>query len=336
MNLKILAKSLNLSISTVSKALRDSHEISVSTKEAVATKARELNYQANPYASSLRKQMSRTIAVIVPEVVNNFFAYVINGIESIAQEKGYHVLIYLTHDDPQKEIAITKLLQNGRVDGIMISLSGQTAEFNHLDELKEKGIPLVFFDRVADHIKAPKITTDDYYSGMKGTEHLIEKGCRRIAFLSIYRNLSITSKRANGYIEALNNHGIKLRSNLILSLNGDEENTRELIRKLLKRKNRPDGIFSSVEKLAITCYGICEELGLKIPEDIKIISFSNLQAAAQLNPSLTTITQPAFEIGREATDILFRLIEKRGHNFLLEKTVIKSSLVERNSTRNNL
>lgn len=336
MKLKILAKSLNLSISTVSKALRDSHEISAATKQAVVMKARELNYQANPYASSLRKQMSKTIAVIVPEVVNNFFAYVINGIESIAQEKGYHVLIYLTHDDPQKEIAITKLLQNGRVDGIMISLSGQTVEFTHLDELKEKGIPLVFFDRVADHINAPKITTDDYHSGMKGTEHLIEKGCSRIAFLSIYRNLSITSKRANGYIEALNNHGIKFRSNLLLSLNGDEENTKELIRKLLKRKNRPDGIFSSVEKLAIICYGICEELALKIPEDIKIISFSNLQAAAQLNPSLTTITQPAFEIGREATDILFRLIEKRGHNFLLERTVIKSSLVERNSTRKNL
>lgn len=332
MNLKQLAKELNLSISSVSKALRDSHEISVATKEAVLAKAKELNYQVNPFASSLRKQKSKTIAVVIPEIANNFFALAINGIESIAQEKGYHVLIYLTHEDKEKEIAITKLLQNGRVDGIMISLSGQTSDISHLEELKEKAIPLVFFDRVAEQIDAPKITTDDYNSGIKATEHLIENGCKRIAFLSISQNLSISNKRMNGYLEALKKNGIKQESSLILSFNSDEAKNNDLIRKLLKRKNRPDGIFASVEKLAISTYEICEELKLNIPKDIKIISFSNLQTAALLNPSLTTITQPAFEIGREAASILFKLVEKRGFNFLLEKTVLKSKLVVRNST----
>lgn len=333
MNLKQLAKELNLSISTVSKALRDSHEISAATKDKVLAKSKELNYQVNPFASSLRKQKSKTIAVVIPEVANNFFALAINGIESIAQEKGYHVLIYLTHEDIQKEIAITKLLQNGRVDGIMMSLSGQTSDTTHLEELKEKEIPLVFFDRVAEHIDAPKVTTDDYNSGIKATEHLIENGCKRIAFLSISQNLSISNKRMNGYLEALKKNGIKYDNSLMLSCNGDEPKNNELIRKLLKRKNRPDGIFASVEKLAIYTYEICEELKINIPRDIKIISFSNLQTAALLNPSLTTITQPAYEIGREAASILFKLVEKRGFNFLLEKTVLKSKLIERNSTK---
>jgi LacI family transcriptional regulator len=333
MNLKQLAKELNISISTVSKALRDSHEISTATKNLVLAKAKEFNYQVNPFASSLRKQKSKTIAVVIPEIANNFFALAINGIESIAQEKGYHVLIYLTHEDKEKEIAITKLLQNGRVDGIMMSLSSHTAELTHLEELKEKEIPIVFFDRVADQIDAPKITTDDYNSGVKATEHLIENGCKRIAFLSISQNLSISNKRMNGYSDALKKSGLKVDNSLIVSCNGDEKKNKDVIRKLLSRKNRPDGIFASVEKLAITTYEICEALKLNIPKDVKIISFSNLQTAALLNPSLTTITQPAFEIGREAASILFKLVEKRGFNFLLEKTELKSILVERNSTK---
>jgi LacI family transcriptional regulator len=332
MNLKQLAAVLNLSISSVSKALRDSHEISAATKAIVLAKAAELNYEVNPFASSLRKQKSKTIAVVIPEIANTFFTLAINGIESIAQEKGYHVLIYLTHEDAKKEIAITRLLQNGRVDGIMMSLSGQTSDTSHLEELKEKKIPLVFFDRVAEHMDVPKITTDDYNSGIHATQHLIDSGCKRIAFLSISHNLSIINKRKNGYSEALKKNGQLLASNLILSCNGDEAMNISLIRKLLKRKNRPDGIFASVEKLAINAYDICRELKLKIPDDIKIISFSNLHTAALLNPSLTTITQPAYDIGREAASILFKLVEKRGFNFVQEQTVLKSVLIEREST----
>ncbi|HOX83482.1 MAG TPA: LacI family DNA-binding transcriptional regulator, partial [Chryseolinea sp.] len=174
MTLKELAKELNLSFSTVSKALRDSHEISSSTKNKVLAKAKELNYQVNPLASSFRKQKSKTIAVVIPEVVNDFFGPVISGIESIAQEKGYHVLIYLTHEDMQKEIAITKLLKNGRVDGIMMSLSEQTSDTNHLTELKDNEIPVVFFDRIVEDFDAPKVTTDNYNCGLKATEHLIK------------------------------------------------------------------------------------------------------------------------------------------------------------------
>ena len=332
MNLKQLAKELNLSISSVSKALRDSHEISATTKAKVLAKAKELNYQVNPFASSLRKQKSKTIAVIIPEIANNFFGLAINGIESIAQEKGYHVLIYLTHEDIQKEMAITQIVQSGRVDGVLMSITNETDHSTHLDQIKDKQIPLVFFDRVSENIDAPKVTTDDYNGSIKATEHLIKNGCKRIAFLSIYPNLSITKKRMEGYLAALAKNDIQSTESLIVHCTNDEEKNNLLIKKLLTGKNRADGIFASVEKLAIASYGVCEQLKLSIPKNVKIIGFSNLQTAAFLNPSLTTITQPAFEIGREAASILFKLIEKKGYDYIVEKTILESVLIERNST----
>ena len=333
MNLKQLAKELNLSISAVSKALRDSHEISAATKQKVIAKAKELNYQVNPFASGLRKQKTKTIAVVIPEIENNFFALAINGIESIAQEKGYHVLIYLTHEDMQKEVEVTKLLQNGRVDGLIISLSSQTSNTHHLQEIKNKDLPMVFFDRVAENINCPKVTTDDHDISSIGTEHLIKKGCKKIAFLSLSNNLSISNKRISGYFEALNKNGLKIDNNLTLHCGLDEQKNKELILKLLKRKNRPDGIFASVEKLALDTYQICNELGLNVPNDIKVLGYSNLKTADLLNPSLTTITQPAYDIGRESASILFKLIEKKGFNLILDKTTIASTLIERNSTK---
>jgi len=333
MNLKQLAKELNLSISAVSKALRDSHEISPATKALVLAKAKELNYQVNPFASSLRKQISKTIAVVIPEVVNDFFGPCINGIESIAQEKGYHVLIYLTHEDMQREIAITKLLQNGRADGVIVSMSETTNNTNHFEELKNLEVPLVFFDRVAELMDAPKVITDDYHSGKVATAHLLENGCKRIAFLSISNSLSISNKRMNGYLDAISENNLKRDNSLMLWFTNDYATNAGMIRNLLTKKNRPDGIFASVEHLAITAYEICAELGLNIPGDVKIICFSNLKTAGLLYPSMTTITQPAYEMGREAASILFKLVEKKGHHFLQEKTVIPSRLVIRNSTR---
>lgn len=335
MTIKKLAKELNLSFSTVAKALRDSHEISDKTKQIVLAKAKELNYQVNPFASSLRKQKSKTIAVILPEVVNDFFGPVINGIESIAQEKGYHVLIYLTHEDMQKEISITNLLQNGRVDGIMISLAAQTTNTSHLEILKEKEIPLVFFDRVVPKIESPKVITNDFNSSFEATEHLIENGCKKIAFLSLSETLSISNKRVNGYLDALKKHNLKLHSGFLQYCDGNNPTDNKIIRALLSKKNRPDAVFASVENLAIITYEICKELNLKIPEDVKVLCFSNLKTINLLNPPMTTIMQPAFEIGREAAAILFKLIEKKGHHFLKENTIIDSKLIIRESTRAN-
>lgn len=331
-DLKKLAQILNLSISTVSKALRDSYDISKETKERVIALANELNYQPNPHASSLRKLKSKTIAVIIPEIANNYFTLAINGIESVAQEKGYHVLIYLSHEDAAKEASFIRHLHNGRVDGLLISLSSSTTDYSPLEELQKKGLPIVFFDRVYEHLNTACVTTDDYESAYKATQHLIDQGCERIAHFSISQSLSIGNKRMKGYLQALKDNSMKVDESLVIYCTNEDEEDLQQLKKLFEEKKRPDGIFAAVERHAILGYEICNRLKLSIPRDVKIISFSNLQTAAYLNPSLTTITQPAFEIGKEAASILFKAVEKKMFQLKSENVVFKSELRQRHST----
>ena len=332
-NLKQLAKELNLSASTVSRALRDSWEISTPTKQRVFDLAKKMNFQPNPYASSLRKHRSRTIAVVIPEVANNFFALAIKGIETIAREKGYHVLIYLTNEDIKEEIAVASNLQSGRVDGVILSLSGETKDTRHILELQQRNIPLVFFDRVCEGIGAPKVMTNDYESGFIATEHLIKAGCRRIAHLTVSMSLSISHKRMQGYTDGLLRYDQPGDQDLVIHCSNDEEENYRLIRALLSSDNRPDGIFASVEKLAVLVYHVCRDLGLEIPGDVKVISFSNLVTASLLNPSLTTIAQPAYEMGKEAATILFRRLEKKYIVMPEDQVILPAKLEPRNSTR---
>jgi LacI family transcriptional regulator len=332
-NLKKLSETLNVSVSTVSKALRNSNEIGSETKKRVVEKAQEMGYAPSPYAGSLRHNKSKTIAVVVPELTNNFFIQSISGAESIAQEKEYHILIYVTHDDFAKEEGILKHLQNGRVDGVIMSLSGTTSTYNHLNELINSGIPIVFFDRICHEIETAKIITDDFVSGFNATEHLIQNGCRNIAYLSISENLSIDNKRKQGYLEALNKHDMDVNNAYIVKCNGDEKANYKKIKQLMQGTRRPDGLFASVEKLALTAYYVCNDLKIKIPKDVKIISFSNLRTAPLLNPSLTTITQPAYEMGRQAAEVLFKCLDKKRALISNENIIIKSELVKRDSTK---
>jgi LacI family transcriptional regulator len=332
-NLKKLSEELGLSISSVSKALRDSYEISAETKKRVLAMAEKLNYQPNPFARGLRKRKSITLAVVIPEIANNFFSLAIDGIQLIAQQKGYHVLTYLTHEDAQNEESTVKHLQGGRVDGVLISLCGDSASVGHLLELNESGVPIVFFDRVPDTSECPTVTTDDYESGFKATEHLLKAGCKRIAYLRVSGHLSTSQKRMDGYLAALKKNRIHADPKMIVDCTNDNTSNVELLKKLMKLKNRPDGIFASVEKLAISTYYACNEIKLKIPEQLKIISFSNLRTASLLSPSLSTVTQPAFEIGKESATLLFQMIEKKNFNNRIEHVVMKSDLIERNSSK---
>ena len=335
-NLKELAKILNLSISTVSKALRDSHEIGASTKVRVLAKAKELDYTPNPFASGLRRNKSKTFAVVLPEVANNYFSLAINGIESIAQEKDYHVLIYLTHEDYEKEKGILKHLENKRVDGVLMSLTMHTKDFNHLHDFQKKGIPIVFFDRICHEIETAKITSDDFVSGINATRHLIENGCKDIAFLSLGEEISIMNKRKSGYLEELTKNNIPSNPARIIKCGDDDIENYALIKSLLKSKDKPDAIFASVEKLATTTYKVCEELKIKIPKDLKIICFANLATADLLNPSLSTITQPAYEIGKKAAEVMFKYLDKNKAYIQIpnENIVLQSSLHIRNSSKN--
>ena len=330
--IKDLAKELKLSVATISKALKDSHEISPETKQRVLELAKKLNYSPNPYASSLRKRSSKTIAVVLPEVADSFFSLSINGIESVAQEKGFHVLVYLTHENLSKEQSILKDFQNGRVDGVLMSVSSEAAGHQHILDLCNSEMPLVFFDRVCEDIPSAKVLTDDFESGYKATKHLLEKGCRRIAFLAMGENLSIVNDRRAGFQKALSDAGHESRKHITLICSADETQSYKLIKKILAGAKKPDAVIGSVEKLATTTYTICKELGLSIPGDIKVIAFSNLQIASLLNPSLTTITQPAFEIGKAAATLLFKALEKPRFKLKEERIVIPSLLIERDST----
>ncbi|MBD3748984.1 MAG: LacI family DNA-binding transcriptional regulator [Sphingobacteriales bacterium] len=330
-NIKRLAAELNLSISTVSRALQNSSEIGEKTKVRVRALAKKLNYQPNHYAAGLRKKQSHTIAVVVPEVADNFFSLVIDGIDQVAQTKGYQVLIFLTRDDYAKEVNFIRHLQSGRVDGVLISVSSESRDNNHLHELNQKNIPVVFFDRVFEDIPTAKITTDDYKASYKATKQLISKGCKKIACLAIPENLLISRKRVQGYMDALEDSGLQIDLNLVVHCDNHDEENHKIIHNLIE-KYRPDGIFSSVEKLALHTYQSCIDLKIDIPNELKIISFSSLKIAPLLQPPLSTITQPAFEMGKAAAEILFKALQEGKSDLTDDHIEMESEIVLRDSS----
>ncbi|MEP0713641.1 MAG: LacI family DNA-binding transcriptional regulator, partial [Algoriphagus sp.] len=264
-SLKELAAELKLAPSTVSRALNDSYEISEETKKRVISMAEKLNYHANPFARSLRENKSKTIAVIIPERINNFFAQVVDGIEEIAQEHGYHLLIYNTHEDLERERKIVNLLLNGRADAVVMSVTSQTSDISHLQKLHDRGLPIVFFDRVRADIPTTKFITNDYESALEGTNHLIKQGCKKIAFLTLGKDLSITQERQRGYAEALKNSGLEVKPELTLYCSHEEEDNIKKIEGLLASPDRPDGIVSSAEKLAFATYHAVKKSKLVMP-----------------------------------------------------------------------
>lgn len=328
--IKKIAADLNLAVSTVSKALRDSHEISAETKARVFEYAASLDYAPNPYASSLKRRRSGNIAIVVPEVSDTFFSVAINGIEEVAQQKGYHVMIYLTHEDTIQEQSIIHDLRNGRVDGVLISVAASEKKADHLEGLE---IPLVFFDRVRDDIPAARIVTNDFESGYKAVSHLISRGCKRIAFLSAFGELGIIRNRREGYSQALLDYKVDVKYCPIVQCTNDEAENLKILKKLFESTDRPDAIVGSVEKVTMQAYTVCHDLNLSIPTDVKVIGFSHLQIASLLNPSLTTITQPAYEMGKAAATILFKTLAKKKLEIENEQIEIPSILVERASTR---
>lgn len=331
-NIKELAFELKLSVSTISKALHNSYEISEKTKSRVQETAARLNYIPNPHASSLRGRKSKNIGVVIPEIADSFFSFAINGIESVAKKMGYHVLICITHEKFENEKTILRDFKGGRVDGVLLSVSRETSQTDHIKELISNGIPLVFFDRACEEVETAKITTDDFESGYKAAGHLIQQGCTKIAFLGISKSLSISNKRLQGYLKALKDYKIKNNPKHVLLCTNEATQNHLLIKNLLQQTNGPDGIVASVEKLTTSVYEVCAALKMKIPGDVKVVCFSNLETASILNPSLTTITQPAFEMGKTAASVLFKTLEKKHLNLANESLVIPSALIVRGST----
>ncbi len=331
--MKALAKELGLSISTVSKAMKDSHEISTATKQRVFEMAKKLNYKLNPYAGSLKRGKSKTIGVVIPDVNNSYFSQAINGIESITRDRGYHMLIYLSHDNLAYEQSMLKDFQSGRVDGVLMSVASETNDSKHIIELQETGVPVVFFDRVCEDVATAKITTDDFESCYKATQHLIDNGCKRIIVLSISKHLSISNQRVEGYKKALLDNDIVFNESNIVLCGTQSEFNQDIVKSIMQQAIKPDGIIATVEELIPNIYSVCNELNLSIPDAVKVVSFTNLQSVNIFNPSLTTITQPAFEMGRAAASVLFKALTFPELRLEDESAVLPSVLYKRQSTQ---
>jgi LacI family transcriptional regulator len=331
-NMIQLAKELGLSVSTVSKALGDSHEISASTKKRVLDLAKYYNYKPNPFASSLRKKKSKQIAVIIPDIVNNFFSLVMDGIESVTMNKHYDTFIYLTHENLEREKSVLEHLESGLTSGIIISVCTGKEGYGHFQQFYENTkLPIVFFDRVPDLLQFPKVISNNYESTFESTLRLLKSGVKKPVFLTTEAPLYTSIERRRGFQAALMSQHIPFSDDMIIECSDDMDKNYLIIRKLLSNRKRPDGIFASIEKYAITTYQVCKELKINIPRDVKIIGMTNLRTAALLNPSLSTLSQPAFEMGREAASLLIKMIEKKSYAAANDIIVLNNELTIRES-----
>jgi LacI family transcriptional regulator len=331
-NMIQLAKELGLSVSTVSKALGDSHEISASTKKRVLELAKHYNYKPNPFASNLRKKKSKQIAVIIPDVVNNFFALAVDGIESVTMNKNYDTFIYLTHENLEREKAVLDHLESGLTSGLIISVCTGKEGYGHFQQFYENTkLPIVFFDRVPDLLQFPKVITNNYESTFESTIRLVKSGVKKPVFLTTEEPLYTSIERRRGFQAALVSQRIPFSDDMVIECSDDMDKNYLVIKRLLSNRKRPDGIFASIEKYAITTYQVCKELKINIPREVKIIGMNNLRTAALLNPSLSTLSQPAFEMGREAASLLIKMIEKKSYAAANDIIVLNNELTMRES-----
>lgn len=336
--IKDIARELGISPSTVSRALKDHPDISPETKKAVNELAEKLNYQPNIVALNLRQRKTNTIGVIIPEIVHFFFSTVISGIEDIAYEAGYNVILAQSNESYQREVTDMKALFNTRVDGMLLSISRETTNFDHIDSIVNKGMPVVFYDRMYNSPNCSKVIVDDYSGAKEAVLHMIDQGCKKIAHLIPSPNLMISIDRLKGYQDALKERNIEANPEWVVHCNeGSFEEGKLVTTKLLSQKNRPDAIFASTDPLAMGAVMSIKEKGLKIPDDIAIVGFSNWFFGELLEPSLTTVDQPGFEMGREAARILIKQIEmkEKGQELVHETKILKTKLIIRNSSLKN-
>lgn len=312
--IKDIAKALNLAPSSVARALSSSHKISEATSQRVKEYAAEHNYRPNLMAQSLKRKQSRSIGVLFPSIPNNFFAEVLNGIDSIASGKDYHVMISQSHESFEKEV---KELQNFAwkcVDGLLISVSSETDSVNHFQEIVEKGIPVVFFDRIAEEVNTHKILVDDADGSYQLTKHLLDEGFKRIAHITSSPQLSITRRRLEGYHKALTENGTAIKDDYVkYCLHGGKEAAEivQAIEGLLHLRRPPDAITTASDRISIQAFAYLTNKGIPIPTQMALGGFSNFSVPELFSPSLTTVVQPAFDVGKKAMEMLLQLIESK-------------------------
>ncbi len=332
--LKQIAKELDVSISTVSKSLRDSPEISEDTRLKVQAFAKLYNYKPNNIALSLKNKKTKTIGIIIPEIVHHFFATVISGIEQVANECGYNVIVCLSDESFDKEVINMEMLANGSTDGFIMSLSKETQQkkdFHHLQEVINQGMPVVLFDRISNDILCDKVIIDDQLAAYEATNFLISKGLKKIALLTTVDYVSVGKLRTDGYLNVLLDHGIKVDESLIIKIE-DTENCDEKINELLENQTI-DAILAVNELFAVTAIKLAMSKGIKIPEDLSVVAFTDGIISKYSTPTITTISQNGIKMGRKAAQMLIDRLELDTDDEHYKTEIIETNLIIRESTK---
>ena len=334
--LKQIAKELDVSISTVSKSLKDSSEISEDTRLKVQAFAKLYNYKPNNIALSLKNKKTKTIGVIIPEIVHHFFATVISGVENIANQYGYNVIVCLSDESFDKEVINMEMLANGSIDGFIMSLSKETQQkkdFHHITEVINQGMPVVLFDRITNDIVCDKVIIDDFHASYQAVKTLLNAGLKRIALITTVDYVSVGKLRTDGYIKALTSNGIAIDENLILKIE-DIDASESLIENLIQN-NEIDAVFAVNELFAVTAIKQASKIGKKVPEDISVIGFTDGIISKYSTPSITTVGQNGIEMGGKAAKMLIDRLEADedddDEKYITE--IIETQLVIRESTR---
>ncbi len=329
--IKDIAKRLNISLSTVSRALRNASDVNPDTKKAVMALSEELNYQPNKLALSLRQKQTHTIGVIVPNL-DYVLSLMVRGIDEVALEAGFTVMVCQSNESFGREILNTRRLLESLVDGFIISVSSESKSFDHFKKIQERNLPVVVFDRVTPHLTAPSVRIDNEEGGFVATEHLIEQGYRRIAVLAGPENLGVSNSRMDGYLNALKKHKIKKDPALIVHCDFNQDYAYFATLELLAMKKRPDAIFTISDRMAIGAMLAIKKKGLRMPQDIGLVGFNNEPVTSLVTPSISSVDMPSFELGKVAAKLFIETMHNK-ENMDLEEKVLKPKLIIRESSQ---
>ncbi len=331
--IKEISKALNVSVSTVSKALNDSYEISEATKERIREYAKKHKYRPNSLALSLQKKQTKNIAVLVPSILDYFFAKILDGIEKVATERGYNILTFFSHESYEKEVNTIEMLNNGAIDGFIACLSEETLNLDKIDHFKqviEDEVPLVLYDRVHKDLACDKVVIDNVKTAYKATRYLMKIGCEDIALVSTIDGLNVGKFRVKGYKKALKKYGHTVDKNKMVRLT-DAKLLKKSVKKMLLEQN-VDSIFAIDETAAVLTLQVAHSLGKKIPQDLSIMGFSNGVLSENSTPALTVVNQHGAKIGEEAAIRLIDKIEGKVDIHDISTQIIRTELIERGTT----
>lgn len=328
--IKDIAHALNISVSTVSRALRDTYDVNAETRQIVLEKAAELNYKPNFNAIGLVRNRTHNMGVLLPEITNYYFSTLFTGIQEVAYKAGYNLVLFVTGNDAEREVDVVRNLSLSGLDGLLVCVSSEADSEQHFQEVIDNGLPVVFFDRVAGHISTSKVMQDDYNGAFEATTHLLQNGYRRIAHLAGPEGLTFTQSRLKGYIDALRKYKLPVHPEWIIHSGFTQEHGEHDVEKLWRCGEVPDAIFAVNDRKAVGAILALKRKGIQVGKEVGVIGFTNDPVAAIISPALSTIAEPAFEIGKISCQLLLKHIQKK--RFEPEEVVLPGRLIVRESS----